>query len=544
MPKGTSVVLLGQVQTMDSAFSGLLFGLLGAIVLIYLLIVVNFQSWLDPFVIITALPAALAGIVWMLFATQHHAVGAGADRRDHVHGRGHRQQHAGGQLRARAARRSSAMPSQAALEAGFVRFRPVLMTALAMIIGMVPMALGLGEGGEQNAPLGRAVIGGLVFATVATLFFVPVVFSLVHARRQAPAAPVPPFLENSHASLILLAAPPRRAPAAAQASSPVAVVAALVVVVAGIATRCADAQRAARARRDAQAVPTVAVVTPRRRRRRSRALDLPGRLEAFARAPIYARVSGYLKTLERRHRRAGEGRAAAGRDRDAGPRPAAAAGAGRSRHRRGQRRAGRGHRQALAGAARQRLGVAPGGRREDRRPRRQAGRWSSALQANVERYQALKRFKRIVAPFDGVVTARNTDVGALINAGGAPGPELFVVSDTEQAARLRERAAEPGRRCCGRAAQATLTVPERPGKPYAATVQSMSQAISSRPPAACWCSCRSTTRRSNCCPGGFANVQLRHAARRGHAEHPAQRADLRQGRPAGRDASGRTTRWC
>ena len=157
--------------------------------LIYLLIVVNFQSWADPFVIITALPAALAGIVWMLFATRHHAVGAGADRRDHVHGRRDREQRAGHQLRARAARANSAIPSPAAIEAGFVRFRPVLMTALAMIIGMAPMALGLGEGGEQNAPLGRAVIGGLIFATIATLMFVPVVFSMVHTRSRAPSPP-------------------------------------------------------------------------------------------------------------------------------------------------------------------------------------------------------------------------------------------------------------------------------------------------------------------------------------------------------------------
>ena len=187
MPKGSPVVLLGQVQTMNSAFSGLLFGLLAAVVLIYLLIVVNFQSWADPFVIITALPAALAGIVWMLFATQTHAVGAGADRRDHVHGRRHRQQRAGHQLRARALEELGD-PSPAALEAGFVRFRPVLMTALAMIIGMTPMALGLGEGGEQNAPLGRAVIGGLIFATIATLMFVPVVFSMVHKKQGAKAA--------------------------------------------------------------------------------------------------------------------------------------------------------------------------------------------------------------------------------------------------------------------------------------------------------------------------------------------------------------------
>ncbi|HSS85244.1 MAG TPA: efflux RND transporter permease subunit, partial [Reyranella sp.] len=184
VPKGSSVVLLGQVQTMNSAYGGLLFGLLGAIVLIYLLIVVNFQSWADPFVIVTALPAALAGIVWMLFASQTTLsvpalTGAimcmGVATANSV------------LVISFARERLEVLgdPVAAALEAGFVRFRPVLMTALAMIIGMAPMALGLGEGGEQNAPLGRAVVGGLVFATVATLMFVPVVFSMLH-RRQSP----------------------------------------------------------------------------------------------------------------------------------------------------------------------------------------------------------------------------------------------------------------------------------------------------------------------------------------------------------------------
>jgi multidrug efflux pump subunit AcrB len=198
VPRGTTVALLGQVRTMESAFSGLLFGLLGAIVLIYLLIVVNFQSWRDPFVIITALPAALAGIVWMLFAT-HTTLSvpaltgaimcmgvATANSVLVISFARERLEHTGNAL-------------EAALEAGFVRFRPVLMTALAMMIGMLPMALGLGEGGEQNAPLGRAVIGGLLFATVATLVFVPVVFSLVHAndrRRTADA----PALGESHAT--------------------------------------------------------------------------------------------------------------------------------------------------------------------------------------------------------------------------------------------------------------------------------------------------------------------------------------------------------
>ncbi|WP_095199243.1 efflux RND transporter permease subunit [Mesorhizobium carmichaelinearum] len=187
LPKGSSVSLLGQVQTMNSAFAGLLFGLLGAIVLIYLLIVVNFQSWSDPFVIVSALPAGLAGIVWMLFVTQTPMsvpalTGAimcmGVATANSV-------------LVISFARERLAElgdPIAAALEAGFVRFRPVCMTALAMIIGMAPMALGLGEGGEQNAPLGRAVVGGLLFATMATLLFVPVVFSLVHKREAKPAA--------------------------------------------------------------------------------------------------------------------------------------------------------------------------------------------------------------------------------------------------------------------------------------------------------------------------------------------------------------------
>jgi multidrug efflux pump subunit AcrB len=187
VPRGAQVVLLGQAHIMDNAFRGLLFGLLGAIVLIYLLIVVNFQSWSDPFVIITALPAALAGIVWMLFATDTTLsvpalTGAimcmGVATANSVLVISF--------ARERLAELGDA--TAAALEAGFVRFRPVLMTALAMIIGMAPMALGLGEGGEQNAPLGRAVIGGLFFATFATLFFVPALFAIVRGRKASTPA--------------------------------------------------------------------------------------------------------------------------------------------------------------------------------------------------------------------------------------------------------------------------------------------------------------------------------------------------------------------
>src|SRR5215467_1805888 len=181
LPRGSQTVLRGQVETMNSSFNGLLGGLLLAIALVYLLIVVNFQSWLDPFIIVSALPAALAGIVWMLFlthttfnvpsltgaimcmgvATANSILVVSFAKDELAKGR---------------------TAFDAAVDAGFTRFRPVLMTALAMIIGMVPMALGFGEGGEQNAPLGRAVIGGLTLATAATLFFVPAVFALLHGR--------------------------------------------------------------------------------------------------------------------------------------------------------------------------------------------------------------------------------------------------------------------------------------------------------------------------------------------------------------------------
>jgi len=182
VPKGSSVIARGQMQTQKTSFTGLYFGLAFAIVLVYLLIVINFQSWTDPFIIITALPAAITGIVWMLFITHTTlsvpaltgaimCMGVATANSILVVSFSRSQMKQG----------DNAM--QAALAAGFTRLRPVMMTALAMIIGMLPMALGLGEGGEQNAPLGRAVIGGLLFATMATLFFVPAVFCLIHGRK-------------------------------------------------------------------------------------------------------------------------------------------------------------------------------------------------------------------------------------------------------------------------------------------------------------------------------------------------------------------------
>ena len=189
LPRGSHIVVRGQVQTMRASFTGLAFGLAGAIVLAYLLIVVNFQSWLDPFIIITALPGALAGICWTLLITRTTlnvpsltgaimCMGVATANSILVVSFAREQMDEGKTAR------------EAALQAGFVRIRPVIMTALAMIIGMVPMSLGLGEGGEQNAPLGRAVIGGLLFATFATLFFVPCVFSMIHGRRVKNRAPV------------------------------------------------------------------------------------------------------------------------------------------------------------------------------------------------------------------------------------------------------------------------------------------------------------------------------------------------------------------
>ena len=186
LPRGSQVVLRGQVQTMRSSYIGLLGGLGFAIVLVYLLIVVNFQSWLDPFIIICALPAALAGIAWFLFVTRTTlsvpaltgtimCMGVATANSILVVKFASEQMDEGKD------------PVAAALQSGFTRFRPVLMTALAMIIGMMPMALGLGDGGEQNAPLGRAVIGGLLFATVSTLFFVPTVFSILHGLHYKPA---------------------------------------------------------------------------------------------------------------------------------------------------------------------------------------------------------------------------------------------------------------------------------------------------------------------------------------------------------------------
>ena len=185
LPRGTQLSVRGQVRDHDqSRSSAWASDLLAAIVLVYFLIVVNFQSWLDPFIIITALPGALAGICWMLLLT--HTTLNVPSLTGAVMCMGVATANSILMISFARDRMHAGIPAvQSALEAGYTRIRPVLMTALAMIIGMLPMSLGLGEGGEQNAPLGRAVIGGLLFATVATLFFVPSVFAIIHGHREA-----------------------------------------------------------------------------------------------------------------------------------------------------------------------------------------------------------------------------------------------------------------------------------------------------------------------------------------------------------------------
>ena len=185
LPRGSTIVLRGQAETMNSSFMGLATGLLFAVLLVYLLMVVNFQSWLDPFIILTALPGALAGILWVLYTTQTTisvpalmgaimCIGVATSNSILMITFANDQRHEGYDARS------------AALSAGATRLRPVLMTALAMTIGMLPRSLGLGEGGEQNAPLGRAVIGGLLVATIFTLFFVPVMYSMLRRKPPAP----------------------------------------------------------------------------------------------------------------------------------------------------------------------------------------------------------------------------------------------------------------------------------------------------------------------------------------------------------------------
>ncbi|KAG9565579.1 hypothetical protein KCV01_g20364, partial [Aureobasidium melanogenum] len=451
LPKASSTALLGQVQTMNSAFTGLILGLLGAIVLIYLLIVVNFQSWADPFVIVTALPAAIAGIIWMLFAT-HTTLSVPALT--------------GAIMCMGVATANSILVVSfcrerladtgdafiAASEGGFVRFRPVLMTALAMIIGMLPMALGMGEGGEQNAPLGRAVIGGLIFATTATLLFVPVVFNI--SPSMSP--------DTIHTP------PPRRL----RLAGVIAAIVVLAIVVAGVATR-ANESRNLREWTDEQATPSVTLVTPQGGQGGGD-LNLPGRLQAYARAPIYARTSGYLKSWKY----------------DIGQKVKAGDILGEIETPDLDQQLLQAKADLASARANEALAQITAKRWQAMRDSDSVSKQevdeksgdydakhalATAAQANLERIQATKGFAKLVAPFDGVVTARETDVGALINAGGG-GQELFVVSDTHKL-RMYVNVPQNYAPSIKQGATVKLTVPEYPGQTFEGKVESTSSAI-------------------------------------------------------------------
>ena len=358
LPRGSQFIVRGQSETMYSSYIGLLSGLAFSILLVYLLIVVNFQSWLDPFLIIAALPAALAGIVWFLFLTgTHFSVPAltGAIMCMGV-------ATANSILVVSFAREQLEVlvgdARQAALNAGFVRLRPVMMTALAMIIGMVPMALGLGEGGEQNAPLGRAVIGGLLLATGATLFFVPVFFSFIHGRlerrrksaclRRRTAAKTSTN-STRHRSSRLMNHEPNPNPhgaaetyAAAAEQKPVAphkVLTGVVVVLVILVVLGGSRHLRTRARplRSGRAHPRTGRAHGRGRSRAPRraggqlcAARQRDRLYRFAHLRAHRRLP---RPLVLRHRRQSEKRRAAGRDRHARAGPATGPGRGRPGHR-------------------------------------------------------------------------------------------------------------------------------------------------------------------------------------------------------------------
>ena len=465
LPRGSLIVIRGQVQTMDASFIGLGAGLIGAVVLVYLLIVVNFQSWTDPFIILTGLPGALAGISWMLFITGTTlsvpalmgaimCVGVAtansilvvtfARERLEEHGDAFR----------------------AALEAGRTRLRPVLMTALAMIIGMVPMSLGLGEGGEQNAPLGRAVIGGLLVSTMATLFFVPVVFAVIRSRgRNVRAATPPPRCDRAatragnarlgkhaltfsilnatmddtrHGRTLKPRKPVRkhrssdreaRGIARWRRAVPVRARWRRAVIVGLLLWKrsgehnqlAADDARARRADRHRHATPA-----PASRRTRS---CCPATCMAFNEASIFARTNGYLKSWSTDiGAKVTEGQVMAeieAPDVDAQLRQAKATLA--------QAKANLEIANLNFDRQKDLLAKKVASQQEFDQNRTNVDAMKAAVQAgeaNVQNLNVQKNFQQFKAPFDGIVTRRNTDVGALINASGG-GQELFRIARTD-----------------------------------------------------------------------------------------------------------------
>ena len=406
----------------------------------------NFQSWLDPFIILMALPAALAGIVWFLFVTGTTisvpaltgaimCMGVATANSILVISFSKEKLEAG------------KTPAEAALEAGFTRFRPVLMTALAMIIGMLPMSLGLGEGGEQNAPLGRAVIGGLLFATVATLFFVPVVFAIVHGwHRGKDIRQVLPRETNADrkSSNIFEAAryegecvidgkQARRSCGAADGQANTArLLGHRRAVDRGGRRRCGDRPAAESqgrpAHRDERFGGSHRVRDSSEARRAAAEIILPGNIQAFTDSPIYARTNGYLKKWYvdiGAHVKAGQ--------------LLAEIETPEVDQQLDQARA-----DLNTAQANYQLSEITATRYQDLLKTDSVSKQDvdnaigdfaakkamvASAQSNVKRLEELQSFEKIYAPFDGVITARNTDVGHLINSGaGGPATELFHIA--------------------------------------------------------------------------------------------------------------------
>ncbi len=444
LPRGSLLELRGQVATMASSFAGLTAGVGVAVVLVYLLIVVNFQSWLDPFIIISALPGALAGIVWMLLLT--HTTLSVPSLTGMIMCMGVAT--ANSILMVSFARerlsegRSSA---EAALQAGFVRLRPVLMTALAMIIGMVPLSLAFGEGGEQNAPLGRSVIGGLIVATFATLYFVPCVFSLVHKRRpggqrtpqQGPALPIGGMnsVDKSEISqnVVEQQDAPRLADNRGSSGRGVgallrwSLILFLIFLIAGIyvLSQRATEHKALAQQTEQMAVPYVSVIhaTPIDA---DSEMVLPGTLKPFIESPIYARTNGYLKKWYKdigSHVEKGEILAEIDTPEIDQQLAQARADLVTAKANLSLSNLTAARYQDLIksdSVSRQDLDNANGDL---------AARTAMAesAEANVKRLEEMESFKHVYAPFTGIITQRDVDPGTLINAGngGAATKEMF-----------------------------------------------------------------------------------------------------------------------
>ena len=424
LPQGSLMEIRGQFDTMNSAYSQLLFGLALSILLVFLVIVVNFHSWLDPFIIITALPAALAGIVWALFVTETTlsvpaltgtimCMGTGTANSILVVAFARERLEAHGNA------------ARAAIEAGYGRIRPVIMTALAMIVGMLPMSMS----NSQNAPLGRAVIGGLILATVATLLFVPCMFAILHRdeegiTKEAEIEKPRPQREIKGWRIGL-----------SVGLAVVLVAGAIIVVVTGIQSRAQDVADLEQFTEDSTVKP-VAIIIPREGDP-VRELDLPADIEAWYQAPIFARVSGYVKMWEKDFGavvQSGEVLATIETPKLDAQYRAAKAKLDLANARLGIAELTARRYKNLEGTqavSKQQVDVQAANARMQQAE-------AEATQHRLAEFEALESFRTVVAPFDGIVTSREVNVGDYVSEAGGPlgaegdATELFTVADVHK----------------------------------------------------------------------------------------------------------------